>query len=69
MWSEIDEDTKETMMEAVKNNLIACELEVPSDKVIFKRIQGFYGNRRSMELIKNDPVKKKKDKLTLNQID
>lgn len=63
MWSELDDDKKKNLFEAVKNNLIACEMNVPTEKTIEKRVRTYYINRRSTEVIKSDLEKHKKRKL------
>jgi hypothetical protein len=63
VWSEVSEDLKMRMLKSLKNGLIACHQEVPSDSEVLKRLKGFYANRRNSQLIKKDPEKVKKRKL------
>lgn len=63
VWSEVDDALKTKMLKSLKNGLIACHQEVPSDSELMKRLKGFYGNRRNSQLIKRDPEKARKRKL------
>jgi hypothetical protein len=60
MWSELDDDMKEDLIEAVENNLVACDLQVPSEGIIERRVKGYYNNKRTTELTKADSEKRKK---------
>ena len=53
---------KEKLVKSLKNNLIACSIEVPCKEKFIKRIKGFHGSRRSTELFNADPVRKRKRK-------
>lgn len=63
IWSEVDEEVKKRMIEAVKMAMIACMMEVPSEREITKRVKGFYANRRAVEVTRSDPDKKRKRRL------
>ena len=63
----MDNEVKDKLVELVKESVIACGMDVPCNREILKRVKGFYGNRRSMELLNSDPVKKKKRKMEVKR--
>ena len=50
LWSELDDNLKMKMIKSLKNGLIACHQEVPSDSEMLKRLKGFYACRRNSQL-------------------
>ena len=63
LWSELDDNLKMKMIKSLKNGLIACHQEVPSDSEMLKRLKGFYACRRNSQLTREDPERLKKRKM------
>ena len=62
VWSELEEDLKMKMMEYMTNNLKACNLQVPPQKVMMRRAKSFYSTRRNTLVTRSNPEKLKKRK-------
>ncbi len=42
VWSEISDELKENLIGCMKSGLKAVEVPIPTDKVIMRRMKGFY---------------------------
>lgn len=64
-WSELEEEVKMSLVTTMENSLRAVKLHVPPKRELLKRLKNFYSSRRTQELTKSDPHKKRKRKLEL----
>lgn len=65
LWSELEVNLKNKMVEHIKDSLSASGLKIPKTKDAMNRLRGFYANRRSTYLMKSDQDKWRKRKLAV----
>jgi hypothetical protein len=64
-WSDLDDALKDDIIQAVEYSCKSRKINVPGRTTIFRRAKGFYNNRRTQKLTKDDPIKNKTRKLAM----